>query len=117
MAVGTCKKNANTQPELILLDTMRPRHTKKQIKEDKARKKAEATAVRLEAEALHHATVAHIAELENSMAQGEEVICKHANRPDHHDDSVTAAAQIPKRKAKRQVSVRPQLEEDEAESK
>jgi hypothetical protein len=82
MAVGTRKTNANTHPGLVILEGKRQRRTRKQIEEDEAHKTAEATTARLDAEALHNATVARITQLENSMEQDEELVREHANRPD-----------------------------------
>ena len=36
MAIGTCKSNANVHPGCIVLENLRKRQTRKQIKEDNA---------------------------------------------------------------------------------
>jgi len=82
MVVGTRKTNATTRPGLIVLEGKQQRRTKEQIREDNALKKAENTTARMEAEASHHAMVSRIAQLENSIAQGEELVRGHAKRPD-----------------------------------
>jgi len=93
MVVGTCKTNATTHPGLIVLEGKQQRCTKEQIQEDNSLKKAVNTTARLEAKASHHTMVSRIVQLENLIAQGEELVQGHAKRPDLRNNS--RGAEIP----------------------
>jgi hypothetical protein len=58
------------------------RQTKRQMEADKASAEAEASAARQAADTQHHASVARIAEIEDSVMQEEEGNQVHTNRPD-----------------------------------
>jgi hypothetical protein len=86
MVIGTRKSNASAHPGLILLGNQPPRRTKKEIEDDKARKKAQAMAASKDAKAKHDAIVMRIAQLEAEQGQQEDDIQRHSQRPDQSYD-------------------------------
>jgi hypothetical protein len=65
MAMSTHKANADAHPRLVVLNSQPWRHTRCQIKENKASARVEAIAIEEDTVAKHHAVIECIAELED----------------------------------------------------
>lgn len=83
MVIGTRKTNTSVHPGAILQNTNRkPRRTRKQIDEDKARAAASTVVAQKEAAAKQQYALTRIAELQAAVESDENDIRAHTLRPD-----------------------------------
>jgi hypothetical protein len=82
MVIGTRKTNSNVHPGAVLQNNRKPRRSKKQIEEDKAREAASTAAAEVDAAAKHQSTLARIAELRAIVESDERDVQAHTLRPD-----------------------------------
>jgi hypothetical protein len=83
MVIGTRKTNSGVHPGAILQNTNRkPRRTRKQIEEDKARAAELAKAAKEEATAKYQSALTRVAELRAAVEMDEQDIHAHTLRPD-----------------------------------
>ena len=72
----------DTHPGRVILESQQTRRTRRQIEANEASAEAEASAARQAVETQRHASIVHIADIEDLVMQEEECIQAHANRPD-----------------------------------
>jgi len=101
MAVGTRKSNAVTHPGRIVLESQQTRRTKKQIEADEASAELEASVAQQAADTQHCASIAHIADVEDSVMEEEESVRTYTNRPDLRPQAASGRSANAKRPNKR----------------
>ena len=82
MVIGTRKTNSSVHPGAILQNPRKPRRSKKQMEEDKARKAALTAAAEVDTATKYQSTLARIAELQAIVENNEQDVRAHTLRPD-----------------------------------
>jgi hypothetical protein len=82
MPISTRKKNANTHPGRIVLDSQQSRRSKRQIEEDEACAQSAVIAAMDKKAEDHRAITARIAQLEDGIEREESAVRQYSRRPD-----------------------------------
>lgn len=96
--VDTRRSNADAHPGLVLVNDRKKRRTKKQIKDDEARAKADAIANRAAIKAREREILARIVASEDTVQREDDALQAYATRPDLRHDSQESQPSNPKRR-------------------